>query len=345
MWLNPLRDDVLLELPYHLGTKDQNLLRNHLQDYIMHGGKVFGTRSVASQLLCMHEMSLIDWIPDFVSKSSEAWLVDDLSALEICLIGTIAHANAVFRDQIKKELASYRSPAFLGQSPFTNNLFETTFGKASIESHFRTLRRHEMSGILFLCSRTGPASMMKLLMGIGIDVLGGDEFGNVLGQAVAAGNMEIVCMLPEAGANSSKAFHLFLSYSDHLSNTLFKRILEILVENVRPASLTESHDPLLAVIKSSRVLHFQPNAPEILFKRRVWTDECFGKGASQVYFEYSYMYQAISRGNAFIVDFLLQNGAHAHAQISQSFHCHREWFEQCTWITFSVMSGAASCVD
>ena len=288
----------------------------------------------------------INWIPDLLFKSSEAWLVDDLSSFEICLIGMIAHVNAVFRDHITKELASYRSPALFGKLPFANNLYETRFGKASIESHFRTLDSYEMSAILSLCCRTGPASMMKLLIDIGVCVLIDDGFGEVLGQAAAVGNMEFVYMLLEAGANSSKAFDFFLPCSDHLSDTRFKRILEILVEKARPASLTQSHnDPLLAVIKSSRALHFHPKAPEILLNRQIFNDEGFGKWRTRVYFEHSYMYQAISRGNSFVVDLLLQDGAHANAQISHSFTCHGKWFEQCTWITFSVMRGAASCAD
>ena len=288
----------------------------------------------------------INWIPDLLFKSSEAWLVDDLSSFEICLIGMIAHVNAVFRDHITKELASYRSPALFGKLPFANNLYETRFGKASIESHFRTLDRHEMSAILSLCCRTGPASMMKLLIDIGVCVLTDDGFGELLGQAAAVGNMEFVYMLLEAGANSSKAFYFFLPCSDHLSDTRFKRSLEILVEKARPASLTESrNDPLLAVIKSSRALHFHPKAPEILLNRQIFNDEGFGKWRTRVFFEHSYMCQAISRGNSFVVDLLLQNGAHANAQIPHSLYCYGDWFERYTWITFSVMRGAASCAD
>lgn len=271
--------------------------------------------------------------------------MDDLSSLDICLIGTFAHVNALFRDRLKKELVRYQSPAMSGQTFLVDNLFETTFGIASIESHFHTLIPFEIFGFLSLCCRTCPVSIMKPLIDIGIGVLENDRFGNILGQAAAAGNIDVVCLLLEAGGNSSLALPDFLSQSNNLSDALFKRLLKMLVENARPTSFWAFYDPLLAVIESSRALHVHPKAPEILLERQVFTDKCFGKGASRVGFEDSYMYQAISRRNAFMVDLLLQNGAHAHAQISHSFHCYEEWFKQCTWITFSVMSGAASCAD
>ena len=57
------------------------------------------------------------------------------------------------------------------------------------------------------------------------------------------------------------------------------------------------------------------------------------------------MYKAISQRNSSVVDLLLQNGARADAQISHLFNCYEYWFKPCTWITISVICGAASCVD
>lgn len=345
MWLKTFRDSVLFEIScFASGPKHQNILRTQLENYVKHGGEVFATKySVLYTTIVGHRACRIDWIPDFLFKSSEAWLVDDLSSLDICLIGTMAHADAMFRDWIKKEVASYRSPALLGQIPFANNLFETTFGKASIEGHFRTLGRHEISKFLSLCCRTGPVSMMKFFIDIGVDVDGGDWHEYLLGHAAAVGNMEIVRMLLEAGANSSFALREFLNYSDHLSDARFKRHLKMLVENARPASFTIIQDPLLAIIKSERALHFHPKAREILLNRKIFAKEGFGRGANQDHIEWSYMYQAIRRKDTSLVELLIHNGAHANTHISQFLRSPR--FETCTWITFSVMLGAASCAD
>lgn len=70
--------------------------------------------------------------------------MDDFSSLHICLIGAVAHVDAAFRDRLKKELASYRSPAFSNRAQFNDNLFENAFGTAIVESHFHKLEEREL---------------------------------------------------------------------------------------------------------------------------------------------------------------------------------------------------------
>lgn len=329
----------------------ENRLRHQLEKYAKHGGEVTATEySVLRTMTLSYRNCRIDWIPDVLFKSSEAWLVDDLSPLDTCLIGIIAHLDADFRDWIEKELVSYRMPALLGQTPFANNLFETTFGKISIGNHFRSLGRLERSNFLALCCRTGTVSMMKFLIDIGVEINGDDWHVNLLGDAAAAGNMETVYMLLEAGANSSLALRRFLLFSYHLSNLLFKRLLGMLVENVRPASFSEAKDPLLAIIRSSKALRFHPKAPENLLSLQVFAKEGMGREGNQVSISWSYMYQAIIANNASLVELLIHNGANSNVLISLSFV--DQDFEMCTcdvgmctWITFAVMCGSSSCVD
>lgn len=287
----------------------------------------------------------VDWIPDILSKSSEPWLVDDLSSLEICFVGACAHVDAVFRERLKKTLASYRLSAFSNREPYIDHVFETTFGRDSIEGHFSAMTHYKKYDFLSQLCRTSSVSMIKLFIDMGIDVNGGDWTYNLLGQAAAGGNIDVVCMLLKAGAHSSSALEYFLYGSGHLSDAVFKRLLEMLVEHARPASFAEIQDPLLAVFQSSRALHLHPKAPEILLKRQVFTDESFGKGADRVSNMYSYMYQAIFARAAVLVDLLLQNGAQFHAQTSDLYTHSGARLGSFTWITLSVMCGAASCAD
>ena len=287
----------------------------------------------------------IDWISDHLFNSSEAWLVDDLSSFQICLIGTMAQVDAVFCAQLKKELACYRSPASFGPTPLADFLFETSFGTAAIQSHFRKLQSYKVYELLSLLCRTGSSAMMKPFMDVGFDLDGGYLGWNLLGSAAAAGNMDTVCMLLEAGANGSLAIGCFLNLEKHLSDTFFRCFLELLVENARPASFDHIDDPLVAVLSSSRALDSYPQAPEILLDRKIFTKELLGEAGSERGYWKSYMIRAISRRTPSVVDLLLQNGARAEAQISRYFDCTGKWFESCTWLTISVMYGAGSCAD
>lgn len=202
-----------------------------------------------------------------------------------------------------------------------------------------------MCGYLSLLCRTGSVSMVKPFIDIGFDVNGGRVWNNLLGQAAAGGNMDIVYMLLEAGANGSLAISHFLSQSEHLSEAVFGRLLTILIENATHVPFEDWNDPLLAVIRSRRAICSCPKAPKILLDRKYYTKEGFGEGVGRADFEDSYMYQAILTGNASIVDLLLQNGARADTQISHSFDCYGLWFQPCTWLTFAVILRDAACAD
>ena len=291
------------------------------------------------------QVGRIDWIPDYLQDPSEPWLVDDLSSSQICLIGTLAHVDAVFSDRLRKELASYRSPASATRPSFGDYLFETTFSAASIEHHFRKLEHVEKYALMSLLCRTGSTTMLKPFMDIGVDVNQDGLGPNVLGYAAAEGNLDIVYMLLEAGANSSLAISTFLHHSEHLSDTLFRRLIELLVETSRSVSFEKYADPLLAIIQSSRALCCYPRAPEILLDRKLFVKEFLGEGALKANCPESYMYCAISSKNSSLVNLLLQNGARTDAHISHLFNCHHHWIGVCTWITFSVMHSVASCTD
>ena len=319
-----------------------------------HGGKFLQAESYAFERMFLSSRNgHIDWIPDLLFNTSEPLLVDDFSSIQICLIGTLAYVDAVFRNRLKKELASYHSPASSCRTPFGDHLFETNFSIMSIESHFQTLDRSQTYSFLKCLCRTGSVSMMKPFIDIGIDVNGGGLRKNLLGHAAAVGNVDMVYMLLKAGANGSFAIKTFLDSSKALPNAPFRRLLGLLLENARHASFVFSKDPLLVVIRSSRALYSYPKAPEILLERDCYTKESFGEWTMKSYgektikppFFFSHMYQAISSRNASVVDLLLHNGARVDVPISHSFDCTEYWFGSCTWLTFAVTFGVTACAD
>lgn len=347
--LKTFRDCLLANFlcTYQPRHPDNQELQTYIHKYLTHGGKIWTTESnVCIYLFVYHLVGHIDWIPDLLLDAPGMWLVDELSSLQICLIGTLARANAVFSSRLKKKLASYPSPASSYRTPSADHLFEVFFSKNSIESHFCALEDDMMYKFLSLLCRTGSVSMMKPFIEIGVDVNGCDYPWNLLGHAAAGGNMDIVYMLLEAGANGSLAISDFLSQSEHLSEAVFGRLLTILMENARHVSFKCWNDPLRAVTRSRRAICSCPKAPKILLDRKCYIKEGFGEGVNETDFWDSYMYEAILTGNASIVDLLLQNGARADTQISHSFNCHGFWFQSCTWLTFAVIHrDAAACAD
>ena len=319
-------------------TNIQNVELDYIHKYLRRGGKIFGKR--------LSFIVDIECIPELL-KSSEPWVVEDLSCLEFCLIGVTAHVDAGFRDRLKKMLASYRSPISLNRESSAIDLFDSLFSVASIKSQFCALGDQQKYGFLALLCRKGSASVVKFFLDVGLDINGNENrwYSNPLGSAAAKGKIDVVYMLLEAGAESSFALKQFLEESGHLPNEIFRCILWTLVDNARSATFHRSKDPLISIMKSSRVLSLHPKAPEYLLNRKIFTGIGLGRGAARCSHTHSYMYHAIGQGQHSLVDLLVQNGAIADATISELFDCDGRWFESCTWITFSVNCGTAACAD
>ena len=238
------------------------LLQNCVHRFLASGGQVLVAESDCFEQIFKHislykylPVGRIDWIPDLLFGASEPWQVDEMCSFQICCIGTLARSDTVFCDRLKKELASYYSPASLLRTCSADHLFQISFGPASIERHFHTLDPNEMYGFLSLLCRTGSVAMLKPFIDFGVDVNGNSWYNsNMLGHAAAVGNVDIVNRLVEAGANGSLAMEVFLEKSISLSDTHFRNLLGLLVESARPVPLHHHSDPLLAVIKSSRAL-------------------------------------------------------------------------------------------
>ena len=310
----------------------EGILGNHVRTYLQHGGNLFTKDFLQEQtlgyLLLYHGLGTINMVSESLLHSSEFLTVDELSSLGICILGSVARVDPEIRTRLKAYLASSRSPLLAAGTIYADTLLEFTFGTASVLRHFHRLDAWRSRAFLAGLCRTGTPSMLRPFIDIGIDL--NDKFNdhNMLGTAAAMGNLDIVCMLLESGANGALALHCFINYGIALPDGLFKHLLELLVESSRPTSFEKWHrDALWAVINSSRALSTHAKAPEVLIRQKVFSDELISCPCTRDHC--SYMCVAIRNRLCSVVELLLQHGAYAKTMSS--------------WLIFSVKHGAASC--
>ena len=311
-------------------TLAENILQNCVRVYLQHGGNLFTGRIILQYLLLYYGPSTANLISESLFHSSEILTVDEFSSFGICFLGTVARVNSGFRARLKAYLASYRSPLLDAGTIYADSLLESTFGMASVLQRFHGMTERESERFLAALCRTGTPSMLRPFIDTGIDLDCKDYYYNMLGNAAAVGNLDIVCMLIGSGANGALALAPFIRYGKELSDGLFKHLLELLVENSRPTSFQSlAHDALLAVIECCRALLTHPEAPGILIHRKVFSDELINCSCRWNYCDY--MCVAIRQRLGSVVKLLLQHGVYANTAS--------------TWLIFSVECGAASCAE
>ncbi|KAL9116614.1 MAG: hypothetical protein Q9187_006861 [Circinaria calcarea] len=332
-------------------TISHKLFRGHLKTYAQYGNDLFTGDTLFLRTAFIESHGTIDWIPDLLfhsSESSEPWLVDDLSPLAICLIGTLANADTEFRGRLKQYLASYYSPFRICSAHVTDRLFDCTFNPDSILTHFCNLEPYLRRAFLAILCRTDSPSMLKPFMDIGVDINNNSRDTNMLANAATAGNTDVVSMLLDAGANGALAINDFLYKSKHLPEARFKELLQLLVKGARsPVPNDLGRDPLDRILGSSRALSLCPEAPEILLRQGAFNHTLLSGGDARFY--HSYMFGAIMKGDDNLMKLLLQQGAQVDAQIIDLFLTTEQFpgaeVDTCTWLTLSVLCGVASCVS
>ena len=334
----------------------QELFRNHLHTYLDHGGKLL---QVFDNVLFRGPGSIY-WLPELLFRSSESWTVDELSPVQICLIGALARVDTRFRKLLKSYLASCRSSFYPDHASSTDRLYECNFGTDSIVRHFRMLEGYDSLQLLKLLCRTGSASMLQIFVetGIGVDWYHRNMYpysATLLGVAAARGDIDLVHLLIRAGMNGLQSLQVLLKHGQSLSSDPFHReILVLLVENAAPPlppiNLRDS-DPLETLCTGSgeRALVLYPEVVQTLLNRHIFHPELlFGRNSDKSPVEWSYMFKAIKSRHGSVVDVFLQNGVRADGLIADLFmigFCPEKPYRGCTWLTLSVFFGSASCVD
>ena len=337
---------------------ERELLRNPILTYLEHGGKL----SIVIYQVLLKGPGSIYWLPEILMRSSEFWTVDKLSPVEICLIGTLAHADTGFRDLLKSYLAICRSPFYSDRVSMADRLYECTFGSDSVVRHFRMLGEFDRTYFSALLCRTGSVSMLQFfVVEVGIDVDSKEfEFwrpcyGTLLGVAAASGGIELVHFLLRAGANGALGLTYFLDQGHSLSSDpLYRQILALLTENATPVSpsiklfKSDPFEPLFGE-SGERALLLFPEIVETLLSRRIFLPEkIFGRDSNKLPVEWSYMFKAITIGHADAVDLFLREGLQADALMADFFSFEEVGFKKLsglTWLTLSILFGAAACAE
>ena len=319
-------------------TLAEDTLQNYIPFYLRHGGNLFIDLlpgiphyfTLRNLLLCCGP-GTAELICESLFHSSSFLTVDEFSSFGICLLGTVAQVNSGFRTRLKAYLASYRSPLLAAGTIYADHLLESTFGMASVLRRFHGMNEWNSRVFLAALCRTGIPSMLRPFIDTGIDLNAHDDRYNMLGNAAAVANLDSVRMLIESGANGAPALHHFIRFGEKLSDGIYKHLLELLVENARPTSFRDvGSDALWAVMRSSRALLTHPEAPEILFRRQVFSFQLLNWPCRKDHM-CSYMCVAIRKRLGSVVELLLQYGAYANTTS--------------TWLLFSVEGGAASCTE
>ena len=340
---------------YHHG--ELHLRRPYLNMYLDCGGRILSMDSCTAEGSAFSDCFFddnVDSTPEILLHTQEMWTLDTFSPTVVCMIGICAYKDLNFRARVQRKLSDCLAPMTSGQLTRINNIFNSNFDTNSIVDHLEKMYLY--SG--YLTKKwlgMASASKSKPLIEAGIDL---DQL-DIFGHAAAAGNMDVVMLLLEAGANSALAISRFLCESDTLSNAIFKHILELLIKNATPEK-SEHNDlgALCAILHSERAISACPEAPEILFDKGIFDHNLLAGNENHFYYlDDSYMGQAIEQELPHVVGLILQNGARANVQIGQLFRCSDFCFMDnqdpgpfdClvfyTWLTYAVEYGAASCAN
>ena len=316
-------------------TPSEDILQESVRIYLQHGGNLFTEHypqeSTLSDLLLVGGAGTANLVSRSLFHLSDSWTVDELSSFGVCFLGTVAHGDPEFRTRLKERLGSYRSPLLAAGTIYADSLYESTFGIASVLGHFNRLNSYYSRKLLCVLCRSSTPSMLRPFLDTGIDLDHDYTDCNMLGYAASVGNLDVVRMLIERGANGALALANLIHYGKDLSDGLFKHLLELLVECSRPTSILSIYnDALSAIIRRPRALLTHPEAPEILIRRKVFHDELI-KPSCVRYYTCNYMCLAIRIGLGAVVELLLQNGAYANTMSA--------------WLLFSIKCGTASCTE
>ena len=235
--------------------------------------------------------------------------MDDLLSLDVCLIGSVIHADSRARRQLKAHISGFHSPFLKNRIATADRRFDSLFGEESLARHFTELPHpHRIRFLEILCS-TGSIPILEPFMNLEQckETL---ATGKPLGKAAAAANTEVVNKLLAIGVNGVLAIPVFLdprSGAYTMNDQVFKRILHMLVRNARQMNFDdERNDALLAILHSEIVMAVCPETIGILLSKGIFCARfLFGRQVPKD----DYLNLVIERGCYKAVELLLQYGA------------------------------------
>ena len=328
------------------------------------GGKFFAGNEVLSALTFfdINSSMSIEWIPGLLFPLSELWMVEDLSSLEICLIGTLAGVDMEFQGRLKEYLMCCRSRFLAGRTFSADSLFEFTFGTVSVIDHFQNLRDHEKTNFLrLLCKTKSFSTAARSFLDILTDSRIIKQDGWILlGTAVMAGNIDMVHPLLDAGANAVSA--LARIFGPGCPDIADEPLLWLLVDKAKPGFLEDvllkdvlledDLDPVGSVLRNRLgkiIPSFIINIIGALLARNIYVIGKLSKRPCNPYpFTVNYIFLAINGDRPDILDLLLQHGGQADikiADVCDFTYSEEDELKDRSWLTFSVTMGHTECAN
>ena len=248
----------------------------HLKWYVENGGPILCLKSHwLPRMISQLTRNIPNIFVDLCLRTKEPWCVDKFSPAIICLIGAFAHSDFNFRTRIQVKLSEYHMLADSDGMNRMSAVFDSQFGLSSFTSRLQTMGRADLDALVEILCQTTSVSVLRFLMEAGLDVdhprhvHKHDHFRRpLLGRVAAAGRLDVVMLLLEAGANCAFAVPAFLDDSDRLADAIFKEILQALLNGVKSQpSASDGRGAVLVIMESRRALTFCPEAPEILLDK------------------------------------------------------------------------------
>jgi hypothetical protein len=329
---------------------DATVLPSRLVDpippQIKHGGTE--QRSIISTIV---KTTLgFEGIYDCLFRQSQLWTVEDCATSDIWYIGILAHTDNAFRKALRDYLYCYRSPFNVSETMRSDQILGSTFNVTAIVDQVQNALSSERIGFLKTVIVRGTSPMLMPFLDTQIDFNEGKILDNYLGHASARGELSMVNLLLDAGANSARALTNFLLNAD-LETSEFSALYSKLLDNVTPSKSPRSTrpdfpDPVNVILETTRTKDVRSDAIRILLESGSFQAGCL-YGASYIYVCHSYVSNAILYNRPAALELFLGRGAQANCLIEHAFATDREHFQSLkhhTWLTIAVELGRTSCV-
>jgi hypothetical protein len=155
-------------------------------------------------------------------RQSQPWPLEDCATSDIWYIGILAHADNAFRKALRDYLYCYRSPFNVTETVRSDHILGSTFNVTATVDQVQNALSSKGIDFLKTVIVKGSSPMLMPFLDTQIDFNEGEISDNYLCYASARGELSMVDLLLDAGANSARALTNFLLQTWRLrSSALF----------------------------------------------------------------------------------------------------------------------------
>ncbi|KAH7371240.1 hypothetical protein BKA66DRAFT_444196 [Pyrenochaeta sp. MPI-SDFR-AT-0127] len=280
---------------------------------------------------------------------AQSWTLEDFSGRGRWYVAVLAHYDQSFRQALQTYARSFRSIMDASHDHPIDTLLASILDISIIVSEVEKASVKERFLFMRTLSSKGKAVMLAPFLEANINLNEGIGADNYLGAAAKAENLETFEMLLHAGASTARAISTFCC-TQKPDSRIFRGLFSRLVDGLKPG-MSQSlqcgwDDPLLAILRNTQVLDVRADAPEILFKNKIFSASHL-YGSDTIYPINSHMFLAISNNCTAILKLLLEHKPPMDLTITNMFATDRDHFQSIidyTWLTLAVELGRSECV-